>query len=99
MDLRRDQPCPVEEILSDLRADSERHFGILHHPDHILGGPVGGHNQSLGCAPPHLGRSAPVLVADHSAVLGLALASSAVRTVAIAAHDRLGKQRPALLRV
>jgi hypothetical protein len=69
MDLGRDQTCAVEEILGDLRADPERHLGVLHHSDQHLSCVVGGHDQSLGGAPPDLGRSAAVLVADHSAVL------------------------------
>jgi hypothetical protein len=33
MYLRRDQTRAVEEILGDLRANAERHLGVLHHLD------------------------------------------------------------------
>ena len=55
VDLRRDQTCAVEEILGDLRADPERHLGVLHHPDQHLGRLVGIHDQPLGSAATALG--------------------------------------------
>jgi hypothetical protein len=85
------RPERSRKILGDLRADPEWHIGVLHHLDQILGGPVGSHDQSLGGAPPHLRSSAAVLVADNSSRLGLSLASAAVGSRAVAAHDRLGK--------
>jgi hypothetical protein len=75
VDLRGCQTRAVEEILGDLRADPERHLAVLHHPDQHLRGPVGSHDQPLRRAPPYMGRSAAVLVADHSPVVGLPLAS------------------------
>jgi hypothetical protein len=99
VDLRRDQTRAVKGILGDLRADPERHFGVLHHSDQIFGSPVGSHDQPLSSASTHLRGSATVLVADDSSRLGLPLAPSAVGPRAIAADDRLGKQGPALLRV
>jgi hypothetical protein len=99
VDLRRDQTRAVEEILGDLGADSERHFGVLHHPDQHLGRLVGGHDQPFGGAPPNLRCRSAVLVADDSSWLGLSLAPAAVGSRAVAAHDRLRKQGQALLRV
>jgi hypothetical protein len=89
--LRRGQTCAVEQILGDLRADPERHLGVLHHPDQILGGPVSSHDQPLRRTPPDLRCRPAVLIADHSAVLGLPPASAAVRARAVAADDRFRK--------
>ena len=94
MYLRRDQTRAVEEILGDLRADPERHLGVLHHLDEHLRRMVGGHDQPLGRAAPDLGRSPAVLVADHRAVLGLPPGSAAVGSRGVTPDDRRRQQRP-----
>jgi hypothetical protein len=71
------------------RVRSRRRFA---HPlEQQSDGLVCRHDQPLGGTPPNLRRSAAVLVADHSAVLGLPLAPAPARSRAVAADDRLGK--------
>jgi hypothetical protein len=97
--LRRDQTGAVEEILSDLRADPERHLGVLHHLDQHLGRLIGSHDQSFSGSPPDLGGSAAVLVEDDSSGLGFALAPAAVGSRGVTPDDCVRQQLPALLRM
>jgi hypothetical protein len=91
VDLRRDQTRAVEDIVGDLGPHPVRHLRVVQPLKQLPRHVVGAHDQPLCCTAPDLRRGAAVLVADHSAVLGLPFAPAAVGSRAVAADDRLGK--------